>query len=373
MATFEERVETITGETIASTHSSTSIVKQSELTQYLIDAVLDITNRWIATHPNEAQLFTRSSAESESNSGLGAGISHLISVVRETGTDNDWRGCRQVPLNLQSRVTDINSIHYASKYNPAFVRGGDGSVLVYPVPAGSNNAYKIYYVNDVPVNSSDASLIFSHSDLNYFPKSLEHLVPIKASISVLESYMNSRGRIDADISTALSAINTAIDQASAAADKFIAADADSTFGDESTFLTDDSQLTRVKNALDNAEKIIDDGANSPTGNAAGDAASYLYDEEDLDLVQGAIAIASTEIQRAQGHLAEWTAIGGMRTQEIQAALSEAVGYAQEVKARSSYTMQVMQEYTAKIQNLKRQYDESFLIERMGGAKQAPAE
>jgi len=85
----------------------------------------------------------------------------------------------------------------------------------------------------------------------------------------------------------------------------------------------------------------------------------LYDEEDLDLVQGAIAIASTEIQRAQGHLAEWTAIGGMRTQEIQAALSEAVGYAQEVKARSSYTMQVMQEYTAKIQNLKRQYEEAL--------------
>ena len=55
----------------------------------------------------------------------------------------------------------------------------------------------------------------------------------------------------------------------------------------------------------------------------------------------------------------------MRTKEIQAALAEAQGYAQEVQARTSSNLQRLQEYAAKIQNLKKQYDDSFLIERMG--------
>jgi hypothetical protein len=139
-----------------------------------------------------------------------------------------------------------------------------------------------------------------------------------------------------DISTALGLIKTAVDQAATAAGKFLTADSDSVFGDESTFLTNDSQLARVKDALDNAEKIIDDGANSPTGNAAGDAATYLYTEEDTELVQGALAIAGSEINRAQAHIAEWVAIGDMRVKEVQIALQEADGYAKEVQARLSY-------------------------------------
>ena len=365
MATFEERVESITGETIASTVSSTGIVKHAQLSTYLNDAVIDVTNRWIATHPNDAQLFTRSTAESASNGGLGVGLSNIMSVLRESGTDNDWRACRQISLDQQARVTDINSIHYASKFNPAFWIETDGAVYVAPSAADSNNAYKVYYVNDTPLATDGTALVYDDSDIKYFPNKLVHLVCLKASISVLEAFMNSVGRIDSDVTTALTAINTAVDQASTAADKFIAADADSTFGDESTFLTDHSQLTRVKDALDNAEKIIDDGANSPTGNAAGDAASYLYDEEDFELVQASIAIATSEIQRAQAHLAEWTSVGDMRTKEIQAALAEAQGYAQEVQARTSSNLQRLQEYAAKIQNLKKQYDDSFLIERMG--------
>ena len=78
-----------------------------------------------------------------------------------------------------------------------------------------------------------------------------------------------------------------------------------------------ANIREIKDALDNAEKIIDDGANSPTSNAAGDAATYLYTEEDTELVQGALAIAGSEINRAQAHIAEWVAIGDMRVKEVQ--------------------------------------------------------
>ena len=134
------------------------------------------------------------------------------------------------------------------------------------------------------------------------------------------------------IDTALPLLKAAVDQAETAANKFESA-TESVFGDEDTFDTAASQLTRVKDALNNAEKIIDDGASSPTGNAAGDAATYLYTEEDTELVQGALGIAQSEIQRAQAHLSEWTSIGDMRVKEVDVALKEAGGYAQEIQTR----------------------------------------
>ena len=186
--TFEEQVEALTGLLLT---SSSSYVKHGELQQFLKDGVNDITNRWMALRPQDAHLFTRSSAESTSNN-LGAGFSKIISVVREAGTDGDWRAARKVSIDLQSRLTDSNSIHYASKYNPAFVIGSDGTAFVYPAPAaGGADSYKIYYVNETPVNSSDVALTHSHSDINYFPTSHVYLVVIYACIRSMEAMASS--------------------------------------------------------------------------------------------------------------------------------------------------------------------------------------
>jgi hypothetical protein len=133
------------------------------------------------------------------------------------------------------------------------------------------------------------------------------------------------------ISVALEAIKTAVDQAKAAADKFLADDSDSVFGDEDTFLTDNSQLTRVKDALDKAQETITGDAPSSTTSARG-----AQSQEDVELVTSALNISQTEIARAQAHLAEWTSIGDMRVKEAQIALSEADGYAKEVQARLGY-------------------------------------
>jgi chromosome segregation ATPase len=130
------------------------------------------------------------------------------------------------------------------------------------------------------------------------------------------------GEVDsqAEVATAYALLITAVAQAATAADKFLAADSDSVFGDESTFLTADSQLTRVKAAIDNAEDVINSNQPSTTTDAYGALAA-----EDTELVQSALAIASTELQRAQMHLSEWTAIGDMRVKEVNAALAEADG------------------------------------------------
>ena len=102
------------------------------------------------------------------------------------------------------------------------------------------------------------------------------------------------------------------------------------FGNDSTYSTSGNEMTRVKDALDNAKSIIDDGASSPTGDAAGDAASYLFTEEDTELLQGALGIASSEIQRAQTHIAEWNAT-------VQALSAEINGFGSEASARAGFT------------------------------------
>jgi len=134
-----------------------------------------------------------------------------------------------------------------------------------------------------------------------------------------------------DIYTALTAIKAAVDKAKAAADKFLSDQSDSVFGDEETFLTNNSQLTRVKDALDKAQETITGNAPSSTTSARG-----AQSEEDVELVTSALNISQTEIARAQAHLAEWTSIGDMRVKEAQIALSEADGYAKEVQARLGY-------------------------------------
>ena len=162
---------------------------QDELTQFLKDGVIDVTNRCIQTKPNNTEDFTKVE-ESDAQGGLGAGIGQIISVIRESGTSSDWRGCRKTSINLQSRVTDTDSLHFASKFNPVYTVDNKGMVLVYPAPSsGGANSYKVYYVNNVPVNASYASLAYSHSDIGYFPKDKVYLVSIYAAIKSLEAKM----------------------------------------------------------------------------------------------------------------------------------------------------------------------------------------
>ena len=423
MATFEAQVEGLTGITI---NSSGTVPTESQLTRFLNDGVIDVTQKYLALKPEEASLFARSSSESTSNGGLGANIGTIISVVRETGTDNDWRGCREISLDIQSRVTDLNSIHYASKYNPAFLRGGDSAILVYPAPAGSNNAYKVYYVNETPVNASDSSLIFSHSDLNYFPKDKVYLVVLYATIKSLEAAIASISDADSDITTAITAINTNIDAAvtdialakaeaaeiatqtdnssdfntaltalNAAVDKFQADGGDpALFGDETQYLTGVG-LAHVKDALELARDAIDTGFATDEDSGSGDDATpksvgYWLDDEDTEMVAATLQTAQTEIQRAQAHLAEWNAV----TQTLSA---EIAGFSGEVQARSAFTaaktqavqgfvasaqsyLQAAQGFAAEAQtrrqelaaqfqqqsqlilNFKQQYNEAFMIE-----------
>ena len=187
MATFEARVEGLTGLSIDGSSAPT----QDELTEFLKDGVIEVTNRITQLSPEDALAFTRESSEITSQAGIQVNGAKIVSLVRETGTDADWREAKQISPGSQSRVADSSSLQYATKYNPVYMVGDDGKISVFPAPGGSNNAYKLYYINNVPVDKSGASLLYSHSDIGYFSDNKVYLVLLYASCQSLLNKLSS--------------------------------------------------------------------------------------------------------------------------------------------------------------------------------------
>ena len=187
MATFEAQIEAITS--LALTGSSTPT--QDELSQFLKDGVMDVTSRWLTGHPGDVYMFGRESAEQTANETLHLNGARIISVVREDGTDNQWRGCTQISPSMQYEVTDTDSLNYASKTNPVYMVGNNGQISVFPAPTSnpSQNTFKVYYVNNDPEDKGGANLTYAHSDIGYFSDDKVYLVVLYASIKTLTAAM----------------------------------------------------------------------------------------------------------------------------------------------------------------------------------------
>ena len=177
MATFQEQVQDLTSLTVSDT---------DELSQFLKDGVIDVTNKWLAIRPQDADMFMASTAEQTSN-GADLNGAKIITVVREDGTNNQWRKCRKISLGLQYDVTDPDSLNYASAINPAYMQDEDGKISVFPVPGLDPNAYKIYYVNNTPVDASGSALAYNDTDIKYFPSDKIYLVTIYASMRLVQA------------------------------------------------------------------------------------------------------------------------------------------------------------------------------------------
>ena len=306
MATFEAQVEGLTSLAIDGSSSPT----QDELTQFLTDGAKEIINNLpghLLPICSSSNTFTSGSAET-----LVTG--KILNVFRNDGDIN--QPCRKIPAKQKGKVSDPEDMAYATITDPVFFI--DNNTLDV-LPSGGSCSYSAV---------AYPSVAYSASAITAFPNEAEHLVVLYGAIKSLQNVLGSKSA-NSDILTAIGLIKTAVDQAATAAGSFLAATG-SVFGDSDTFLTSDSQLTRVKAALDDAEDVINGDEPSATTDAYGAQAG-----EDIELVSSALNIAKTEISRAQMHLSEWTAIGDMRVKEVNAALSEAQGYANEVQSRLS--------------------------------------
>jgi hypothetical protein len=382
MADFQSQAMGLTGLTI---DASSTTPSRAEFSTFLNDGVIDVTNRWLLVKPQDIDSFTREGAEQTSN-GFNPGTNKIVSVIRESGTDGEWYPCSKKPINLQYLVTDVDSLHYASKYNPVYMITQNRNVHVYPAPSGAgNDGFKVLYVNYSPEETDGTALDHASTGIKWFPEDKVYLVILYASMRSVQAKMADTTITDLTItvvppdvpllaSTSISfsqaaptynsptttisgtawataypdqysAITTAWTALNAAVDRV------------KTGIWDDSgnyssgDFTKVKDALDNAQTIIDDGASSPTGAAAGDAATYLYTDEDTELLQGALGIASTELQRASLHVQETDLI-------TKTAIQEAQGFAQEVQSRLSNVGTKVSEYQIKVQDALHEFNEA---------------
>ena len=178
---FKDQVEDLT---------SLSVSDTDELSQFLKDGVMDVTNRCLIARPQDSSDFMAVTAELTSN-GYDLNTSEIIAVIREDGTDGQWRNCTKISPGLQYDVTDTDSLNYASKTNPVYMIAEDNQISVFPVATSdpAQNAYKIYYVNNDPQNESGIALIHSHSDIKYFPTDKVYLVVMYAGIKLLQATM----------------------------------------------------------------------------------------------------------------------------------------------------------------------------------------
>ena len=116
MADFQSQAMGLTGLTI---DGSSTTPSRTEFSTFLNDGVIDVTSRWILVRPQDIDNFTRESATTASN-GFDTAGAKIIAVIREAGADGDtdgstaWEPCRKVPVGMQSRVVDVDSLSYAS-------------------------------------------------------------------------------------------------------------------------------------------------------------------------------------------------------------------------------------------------------------------
>ena len=202
MATFQAQIEGLTGISIGTSPTT------AEVNQYLHDGVIDVTNRCIAIRPEDAYLFQTVSAEQQSNNSFTV-KGRILEVLRESGTADDWRKCTKISPSLQSRVTDQDSLHYASKYNPAYIIEDNGKMSVFPVAGSSNNGFKVYYISNDPKRDSDAAtLAYDSEDIRNFPKDKVYLVTLYASVQSLMNLLSTKkdpavGGQDEDLTAAI--------------------------------------------------------------------------------------------------------------------------------------------------------------------------
>ena len=377
MATFEAQVSGLTSLTIDDSSSPT----RAELNQFLTDGAKEIINQLppdLLGLCSEEQTFTSVAPGSEAET---MNTGKVLSVFRNDG-DID-QPCRKISPTKKGRVLDLDDMSYASITDPIYYTENN---KINSLPSGGSCKYsEVQY----------PTVSYTHDAISVFPDEAEYLVPLYASVRSLQNVLGSKSS-NSDITTALTAVNTELDETQVVCDlvntqvdssvtaltnmateialanaevddavteiieaitltdssssdiktavdgmktavaKFRADGSDpALFGDESTYTTASSAMTNVKTYVDRAVSYIN--GNFP--NAAYDLAANLADV-DAELTSEDIELASGRVQQAQATLSAMDAdlkIAQMYITEwstmVQTLTSEVNAFSSEANAR----------------------------------------
>jgi hypothetical protein len=314
------------------------------------------------------QTFTSVAAGSEAET-LNTG--KLLSVL-STNTR-----CREIASDFKGRASDSDDILYATSTDPVFYVEAN---LINVLPSGLSCKYEEVQYPTVTVASDTAIAVF--------PDEAEYLVVLYAAIKALHVLMNDKAG-HTEIATAIALVNTELDETQAVCDKIdadlvlakaevvlakteaaelatqtdnsgdyeTALDAINTaldkmradggdpalFGDESTYTTSSSAMTRVKTSLDNAIGLIGFTTAGDKYAAAYDLEANMSDidteltNEDIELAgarmqqaQIQMSAVSSHLSVAQAHISEWNTM-------VQTLSAEVNGFVAEAQARGGFS------------------------------------
>jgi hypothetical protein len=280
----------------------------------------------------------------------------ILSIVRESGTNNDWRPCKKISPAQQSVVTDIDSLYFASKHYPVYMVAEDGAISVFPEPGSDPNAFKVYYVNNDPRGDDDNSVAYGTSGLAFFPKDKVYLVVIYAGIKSLQASLAA-----VDISTFSLTAGLPVPPDSI-----------------TDTITSFSLAGEFDDAMAKAKALIDTATMG--GDTEPESAQFWLNDEDSEMVASTVQVASQELQRANLGLQDalqtfntdmqkFQASGiGKFSAEVAAYQAELVEYqagvAAEIQTYQQELAEKSAEYqwkTARLQDLKQEYNQAFAI------------
>ena len=255
MATYQVRIEDLIG-----------VPSQGADAQLITDSLSDAAKEIINLAPANFLWSTTTTSGDQTSNGFALIGIKVLSVVRENGVDGQYVECKEVPLNFERKVQDVNSMFYPSKQEPVFFRK-DAAINVYPAPGASPNAFKVNYV--------------------VFP-----------AIAYTESMGDNQFPVDWDSALVYGA-------ALRNCNRFIA-DVDTEYNDATL---------KAQNLVDGA---------TMSGDTEPQSTQYWLNDEDPEMVQATLTTAGQELSRAQALLGKRQAMQqtyenmkGLYTQELQ--------------------------------------------------------
>ena len=177
MATYEEHIEGLTNVPIGNA-SATDYISLTEFNIILRNAVKDCVQKIISVKPSEAIRFSTTS----NGTGSIVKTGQLIAVLREHDSQTIKRPCSQISPLLRYEATNIDSLHYRSKYNPAFYEIDN---IIYVVPTPNDATDNDMIVTQIDYDSGLASTDdFGEGNVEKFPFEYEYLLGLYSSSMV---------------------------------------------------------------------------------------------------------------------------------------------------------------------------------------------
>jgi hypothetical protein len=183
LATFKDEVEALTGLSIG----AATTPSETDLSSFLVDGVMDVTNKMIESRPAEISKFSKTTASDTGTSVTKVG--RILAIVREHDSTTILRKC--TPINPSDRydATQTSSLLYRSKVNPGYYEL-DGAIHCVPAAAqsGDNELLVTQVYHDTGLVHSDT---YNTGAIDSFPTEYEYLVALYAAIQSLQGKMSS--------------------------------------------------------------------------------------------------------------------------------------------------------------------------------------